>query len=173
MKPRPHPPRIPLPCGDPAAAQVAPNSSSAAHRAHTTFYPRNGRVSEERFSVRLHIHEPRSHEALDLRTDCADRRVLGLVFWSHCFPPVGGGGVLLCGQRRGNVFLGEGPQFGEFCGCFSAGVEAPVRIRRKHKDVSASLRVFWGAFGLQSTEKGPVARHHPGMDSPTVSPVKG
>lgn len=80
-------------------------------------------------------------------------------------------GVFSCVARK-NVFLYAASQSCKVCRGFSASFEATAWIWCKHKDVSPSLRVFWGTFGLQSAEKGPNSRHNPGMDSSTVSPVK-
>lgn len=70
------------------------------------------------------------------------------------------------------MVLDAASHFREVCRGFSRVSQTTAWICCWHKDVSPYLRVFRGAFGLQSIEKGPNSRHDPGMDSATVSPVK-
>lgn len=70
------------------------------------------------------------------------------------------------------MVLHAASQFRRLCRGFSTVSETAAWVWCEHKDVSPSLRVFWGAFGLQSAEKGPNSRDDPGVDGPTVSPVK-
>lgn len=69
------------------------------------------------------------------------------------------------------MVLSAAPQVCGVCRDFPALSEATAWMRCSRRDVSPTLRVFRGAGGLQSAEKGPNSKHDPGVDGSTVSPA--
>lgn len=77
-------------------------------------------------------------------------------------------GVVLCRKRK-NVLLFAALQVCGVCRVSPALFGTTVWIWLPGQDVSPSLLLLRGHCGLQSAEKGPNPRPHPGVDSSAVS----
>lgn len=77
------------------------------------------------------------------------------------------------GVPRGkNALLHAATQFCGLCRGSDHLLGSPARSWSSREDLPVALRVFRGAAGLQSAEEGPNSREDPGMDGPTVSPLR-